>query len=828
MPRAVWVFSCVAAGFVLARFLGGDAISSTLLFAIAAVLGLVGGLTSGHLSKAGLIAAAIAFGCGWFVLRIHEPIERLAFADALAGKPVTFRGVLAETPRYEPARPDPLRLPLTSGSSRADMLIHAIRAETGWQPWRGRVRLVILGDAPGPQFAHAGDAIDVTGVFMPPRGPMNPGERDARLWGAQEARVGSLRVEDPSLMTRDAFALGVLDRAHATWLSLRGTMADRAHRALLGERGSAEPDEARSLLAALILGEEDRDLDGLRELFVRFGIVHVLSISGFHMVAMAFVALLAIRLTGDRGWIEPAIVAVLIAVYLLVLPVNTPLWRSGLTVLALLAADASGRRYRSLGVLAWVALALILWRPMDLFAAGFQLSFLLTAALRAHGGLSLETLFGTPVRGLGLGPMTMGRFARQTFARFFGTSALCWSLATPLALWHTGIVSLMGIVSNLVLVPLIAVLVGLGYATLLVGLVTPPLGELASGVLIAIARAVLWLARALDAPLGWSIRLPQISLAWTIAATAGAWWAWQWRGALVPLWTLRAVWIGLLALLSWLALEVWRAPHLPRGTIFQLETLAVGDGTCHIVRAGDEPLLWDCGSLQGRVGERLVPRAVRALGLWHIRRAVITHPNLDHYNGLLDAAEPLGLRQVFLTQRFLDKAAHASFGPEAYFLEQLRVRGIDVRAIGAGEVLTLGSGDRAARIEMLSPPLTADWPEDNDWSLVARITHPGSPASLLLCGDIQADAMRSLLESNPTLRPTAIEAPHHGSAKDFAIDFVRTLDPQVVVQSTGPGRANDPRWNAIKARSRWLTTVLGGAASIEFNSQGVRASALRE
>ena len=49
-----------------------------------------------------------------------------------------------------------------------------------------------------------------------------------------------------------------------------------------------------------------------RREFLVTGTIHILSISGFHLSVMALLALLLLRLTGDRGWVEPVIVALLI------------------------------------------------------------------------------------------------------------------------------------------------------------------------------------------------------------------------------------------------------------------------------------------------------------------------------------------------------------------------------------------------------------------------------------------------------------------------------------------------------------------------------------
>src|SRR5205823_4667612 len=96
----------------------------------------------------------------------------------------------------------------------------------------------------------------------------------------------------------------------------------------------------------------------------------------------------------------PAAVAVLVALYMLVLPAQAPILRAGILVLVLLIADASGRRYDRATLLGWIALALLIIRPLDAWSLGFQLSFGIVAALLLLGDTVHHRLWGVPILGL--------------------------------------------------------------------------------------------------------------------------------------------------------------------------------------------------------------------------------------------------------------------------------------------------------------------------------------------------------------------------------------------------------------------------------------------
>jgi len=148
----------------------------------------------------------------------------------------------------------------------------------------------------------------------------------------------------------------------------------------------------------------------------------------------------------------------------------------------------------------------------------------------------------------------------------------------------------------------------------------------------------------------------------------------------------------------------------------------------------------------------------------------------------------------------------------------LRARGIAIETVRAGMKAQLGS----AVMEFLSPPAGAEWGGGNDMSLVASVSTPGRAGVGLLCGDIQDRAIAHV--SGVALRPAIMEAPHHGSARESAIEFVAQADPAIVVQSTGSSRAGDERWAAVRAGRVWRCTSTDGACWVEVMRDGTARS----
>jgi ComEC/Rec2-related protein len=545
----------------------------------------------------------------------------------------------------------------------------------------------------------------------------------------------------------------------------------------------------------------------------------VLAISGFHLAVMAGAALFVVRLTGDRGRLEPALVASLVVLYVVVLPAEAPILRSAAMVLAWLGAESLGRRYDKRALLAWVAIAVLLVRPMDLFSLGYQLTFGITAALVWFGSVVHERMFPAALSFQRHEPPDVfeGRWWAQRATQLVSASVLCWLVATPLAARTVGIVSPAAVVATLVVVPVITVLLWAGYGAMVVGVLVPPAGGVAAAVLGWLAGLVVAVVGAFDSVPLTTVYVPRVSAGLTAALTV-----------IVLVWLVRGrlrspgVWAATLVVGGWLAGELYNAGRLERGVLLRIDTLDVGDGTCHLVRSGREAVLWDCGSLSPSVGVRTIPRAVRALGAWRVREVVVTHPNYDHYSGLVDVAGPLGVERVSFSRAFLAAAAGRPGGAEAALLGALRGARDRGAGAGGGGGVPGGGGGRPGALAARALAVCVRQ-RQLAGGAVQRVHGRGRAPSDAVRrhpagGDRGADDARGGLGG----RYPGAAAPRERAADGDGAG--RGGRPGVVVQSTGPSRALDVRWNAHREGRMWWTTATDGGAWAEIRGDGSVAS----
>ncbi|MCC6676005.1 MAG: ComEC/Rec2 family competence protein [Phycisphaerales bacterium] len=844
--RGVIAFAAVACGLAIAR--AAPLFPAAGWFAIAGVLLLAAALTVGVRKSPGparvlalaLPAALVCLGAAVQAIRAGparaDALEQLLAAGSeetgVAGqlrepRPARLRGVLLEDPVDSPrAAGEPVMglagfIPAID-SRAALMRVESLATESGWARATGRVRLRLeappgLPAAPEVKL-RAGDRIEVAGRFLPVAPPVNPGQPDARTWARAHGMAGSLTVPDPRLVAvlesfspggpagvtgpPSTFSSGGPGRASGPPVSnfRAGGWFDRLDRAALRWRADLQrrasavlgpapepftpPRAGRTLLADLLLGIDNPADPRLAQAFTRLGLAHVLAISGFHLVVLAGVSLALIRLTGDRGAVEPAIIAIAVVLYLLIVPASAPVVRSGVMVLALLAAEVLGRRYDRLTVLAWTAVILLLVQPVDLWSLGFQLSYGLTGLLlwlgpRFHAavfGIHLKGTLDRPRGGLIAGAIEGAR-------RLISTSILCWAIAAPVIAWHTGLFSPLAVLSTLVITPVIIALLWIGFAGLLVGMIWPGLAAVLSPLLLSAGDFTAAVVHGLDSLPGVSIRVPMFSLGLAVAATGVLlYWARFSHRRDAAAWGLT----GLVAL--WGAVELARpmgsAQGLRPGVLVRIDVLEAGGGACAIVRTAERAILWDCGSSRPGFGRYDLPRAARALGVGRIGTAVISHADLSHFSAIIDAADAMGLREVLVTPALLARAAQEPQGPAATAVRLLEARKIAVRALRAGDGVDLAR----ARLEVLSPPAGSEWEGDDQRSLVGAVcaarAGPGGilpyVPGLLLTGQLADDAVDGLVAGGFVPRGPVLYLPARGSARALR-ELLIESDPVLII-----------------------------------------------
>lgn len=833
--RAWSCFAACAAGVAASRWLGrdalfhehvlsmiGDAPVSALVFSIAGLLASVVLVARPAFARPAALLAVALLGAGVYHARIHErprgDLLRTVGPASPGDAPLFVRleGIVLDTPSRGEPRPGSIdealqrfSTPLTRFALRIDTRL----TDAGAVEVSGLVNVYAGGlDLEGTGSVAPGDRVRLTGLLHRPRPAMNPGQADPVAWANQSGRSGWVRTNAGAIEKIEH--RGTLERLAVVPRSV-AARADGAASGLI-EKGAEAHTPASAVLGAMLLGE--RSDESQQAVFARTGVAHLLAISGFHLAVLVGLTVGLVRLTGDRHRVEAVVGLMVIASYVTLVPARTPIVRAAMLAGALLVAHFFSRRWDRLALLGWVAVALLVWRPLDLFALGFQLTVGVTALLlwlsdRRHPWLGGRRELRAGDRSLA---GSVGHRARSLVV----TSILVWLSAAPVILYHTGVFNPLTPLAVMFSTPVATLVQILGMG----GLVASLISEAVGGVLMQAAGmaggGLAWIAGAFDA-MELSSTLAPVSAAWVFAATGAVLYAIRRARLLDP-----RPWLAGAGVVVWLAIELTVSSSLPRGVVARIDMLSVGDGTCILVRSGDDALLWDTGSLTPGLGSRTIPRALRALGSPSVPTAIVTHEDVDHYGALPDAAPLIGLERVLLSRHAIATMEAAPAGSAMrIFLDAMRDLGIVIEAVEPGRTFAFGSGT----MHILWPP--ADQPvrlmARNDRSVVARLDVPTSSGTrrVLLTGDIQRAAMMLLLDSGHDVAADILELPHHGGYIAAAEHFLAAVGPSVVLQSTGPSRLGDTRWShkqagVVSGGGAWHVTAGQGACWAQIHRDG--------
>ncbi|MEM9109424.1 MAG: ComEC/Rec2 family competence protein [Planctomycetota bacterium] len=761
----------------------------------------------------GLIAFALVGGLWLIVQRDYVASDHIARYIHDEPAIASLRGTVSSSPReIKPDQGTFGAFNYQAPGTLFELSIEAVDPGAGFEPASGNVLVRIK------QHDHRlklGQRIELIG-WMSPIGPtQNPGEFDYRAYLERQGVSGRI-----SLMSRGNWQpLGPPPR----WTSagIRRTFGDAAAASL--RLGMPDDEEQRALLDALLLGRRTGEMAGLSDSFRAVGLSHVLSISGAHLGILLCLVWALGRLFIGRPSVVTVLVLLVLVFFLLAVPWRTPILRAAIMASVFCFGYGFGRRLTGVQVLSTATLIVLIWKPADLFSAGFQLSF------GVVGGILLFTRpvsrWFLPEPEVKVIHPSSWDLVMRWLVDFFAVSVVAFAIAMPVVMYHFQLISPLAVLLSMLALPVLTVVLAVGYLKILVGLVSP-----AAGSLLAVPMA--WAGDSLSGLViqaqrwpGASITLSsQPSIAWTLGCVAVV------IALFAGLFFMRklAFTCCVLLIFGWAWFEqrpnsVMVGPDRPA---LVLNMFAVGDGSCYLIRSGDETLMFDCGS-QGywQIGERSIVPALNALSVKRIDMLMLSHADLDHFVGVLDLLETVDVGEILVSPDVLREARDQPRSAASYLVAAIREEGYEPRPVEQGWSMTMGDSELA----LLWPAPGYVSEKNNNNSLVLSIESAGR--RMLLNGDIQDEAIQQLLASDLSLKANVTDLAHHGSFVESSPGWLEAVGPSVVLQSSGPRRLDEDRWGASlsqKKIQRFKTFERGMVQLLITQDGGMQWSTHRE
>jgi len=595
-----------------------------------------------------------------------------------------------------------------------------------------------------------GDA--TPGAFVPARHACGAAVRIS----VEEGRAS---VGAPVLVTGEAVqgkAGLVISRAAVRAIGAPGVLP--RWRSILGEAIDNYFGADAPLVRALLIADMQQLSPAVRSRFAAAGLSHMLSVSGLHVGLIAVAGALIAQMLGlPRGRADLAVV-LLCVFYVAVIGAPLPAVRSAI-MLALASLSKAIQRPTSPWAILAVGALLPLVDPRAVTDVGYQLSVVGMAALIAAGALGKRWSW------LGDGGW------RGEAKRGLTASVLATLVTAPLVAATFGRLSVVGPLSNIVAVPIIAVLQPMLFLAALL-FPAPIFARFVADAchpLIAAIDGIAGVAASLPgaaivvAPDPTSIALAGAASAAIIVAAVSRHWARPLATGMMS--------IGVLA---------WR-PMLPLGaSLTELHMIDVGQGDAIALRSSrGRWVVFDAGRdwKGGDEGQRDVVPYIAARG-GTVEAFVLSHPHSDHVGGATSVLRALRPSAYF------DPGYAGGTTPYRASLEEARRLGTHWKRVHPGDSLVVDD----ATITFLAPDSTwaSTQNDPNLASTVARIRV--GTVTMLLTGDAEEPEERWLLDhSRSLLGADVLKVGHHGSRTSSSAAFLDAVRPRVALISVGAG-----------------------------------------
>lgn len=546
---------------------------------------------------------------------------------------------------------------------------------------------------------------------------------------------------------------------------------------------SALGDES-AVVMGLLFGETSGIDEDIIETFRRGGTAHVLAVSGLHLgLLYSFLC----RFKRKKRSI-PADIAIVLALsaYTALAGFTASVVRACLMIFIHIAGNHLNRRYDLISSTCVSMIIILAVNPMQIYSAGFQMSFLAVITL----GIMIP-LIQKKIKGILL-PM----IAVQTGM-------------VPYTMYVFNYVSLTSVISNIPVYFIAAAMIPAGISVIAFCWL-PVIAKPAAMITGLFVKLLLWCNdfTYMGGVFTFDVASPSVIFLavyyifiFYMCSEAG-------QIALIRRNYKKIAAVFAAAVICGAGCSVYLSDGFEKTDMVFVD---VGQGDCLHIKAGGKNLLIDGGgSFNYNVGKSTLKPYLLKNGVTKIDMAIATHLHTDHYQGLKELSQTYRIKKLGVYE--------ANSVNENHLKKEFKTD--EILYLAAGDVINMG---RNVSVEVLSPdrgnPL--DEKDENKNSLVLRVNVKGS--SVLMTGDIDEKGEMTLI-ADTDIKADILKIAHHGSRYSSCEKFIAVAAPKIAVIQVGKNTYGHPSEEVIKRLEEHKITVLRndeqGAVGIRVNKAG--------
>ncbi|RLL48023.1 DNA internalization-related competence protein ComEC/Rec2 [Oceanobacillus piezotolerans] len=548
-----------------------------------------------------------------------------------------------------------------------------------------------------------------------------------------------------------------------------------------------------SWLNSLVLGEDSKLDEDTVELFQRWGLSHIIAISGTHIALfLAFLYFLLVKLnilTKEKaGWL----IIFLLPVYAILAGGEPSVWRASIMVVLVISIQKANHVVSPMDIISIVFILFMFVEPSNVFHVGFQLSFIVTASI-----------------------ILSKKWVAQTDNSIMQALKICFiaqMIIIPLQFSYFSYFQPLSIILNLIIIPYFSLLVIPFMYVLL------PITILLSDVFLSqLDRLFINLNEIVISFINWVdsvANYPWVSGSFTLE------WSIIYYVILLVLMAnleqarLKKAFLAGCMLTALLIIFLLRPYFSPAGTVTMLD---IGQGDAFVIElpfrkgvimvdAGSR-MSFENGEASSSVYKQVIKPYLQERGIRKIDALFLTHEDTDHVGSVPYIIEDVKVDSVFISPYYKMTSEE---------LLSFKKNKVIVRKVGKGSKIHIGE----QTISVLAP--AKKYGSSNSNSLVLYTEIGG--LNWLFTGDVEGESELAIAEQYPNLEVEVLKVSHHGSKTSTNPELIGEIAPEVALISVGENNMyGHPSPQVIEtlnnARIPIFRTDIHGAVQYKFKGK---------